>query len=104
MFGGLADDPRLPIWIARAVMTLVAGVAITAWQGWRFGLTAAALVAIADTVYRSRTTSAIPATGRVGSSQRRTGPRLSLVRAQGYAAPRRPAIPGRDFGIDHLPI
>jgi hypothetical protein len=104
VFGGLADDPRLPVWIARAVMTLVAGVAITAWQGWRFGLTAAALVAIADTIYRSRTTSVIPAKVRVGSAQRRTGRRLSLLRPHGYVALRSRAIPGSDSVIDHLVI
>jgi Nuclease-related domain len=104
VLGGLAGDPRLPIWIARAVMALVAGVAITAWQGWRLGLTAAALVAIADTIYRSRTTSVIPAGARVGSAQRRTGRRLSLLRPHGYVALRSRAIPGSDSVIDHLVI
>jgi hypothetical protein len=102
--GGLAGDPRLPIWIARAVMALVAGVAITAWQGWRLGLTAAALVAIADTIYRSRTTSMIPAAVRVSSAQRRTGRRLFLLRPHGYVALRSRAIPGSDSVIDHLVI
>jgi hypothetical protein len=104
ILGGLADDPRLPIWIARAVMALVAGIAITAWQGWRFGLTAAALVAIADTIYRSRTTSVIPAAVRVGSAQRRTGRRLILLRPHGWVALRSCTIPGSDSVIDHLVI
>jgi hypothetical protein len=104
VLGGLADDPRLPIWIARTVMAIVAGVAITAWQGWRLGLTAAAFVAIADTIYRSRTTSVIPAGVRLSSAQRRTGRRLFLLRPQGYVALRSRAIPGSDSVIDHLVI
>jgi hypothetical protein len=94
----------MPIWIARAVMALVAGVAITAWQGWRLGLTAAAFVAIVDTIYRSRTTSVIPAAVRVGSAQRRTRRRLLLLRAQGYVALHGRGIPGTDVVIDHLVI
>src|SRR5215469_2073603 len=104
VLGGLADDPRLPIWIARAVMAMVAGAAITAWQGWRLGLTAAAFVAIADTIYRSRTTSVIPAGARLSSAQRRTARRLFLLRPHGYVALRSRAIPGTDAVIDHLVI
>jgi Nuclease-related domain len=104
VLGGLSGDPRLPIWIARAVMAIVAGVAITAWQGWRLGLTAAAFVAIADTIYRSRTTSVIPAGARVSSAQRRTGRRLFLLRPHGYVALRSRVIPGSDSVIDHLVI
>lgn len=104
MLGGISDDPRMPVWIARAVMALVAGVAITAWQGWRLGLTAAAFVAIIDTIYRSRTTSAIPASVRVGSAQRRTKRRLRLLRPRGWVALHSRAIPGTDSRIDHLVI
>jgi hypothetical protein len=104
ILGGLADDPRLAIWIARAVMALVAGLALTAWHGWRLGLTAAAFVAIADTVYRSKTTSVIPASVRAGSAQRRTSRRLFLLRPHGYVALHGRAIPGSDSLIDHLVI
>jgi hypothetical protein len=104
VLGGLAGDPRLPIWIVRAVLALAAGIGVTFWLGWRFGLTAAALVAIADTVYRSRTTSVIPAAVRVTSAQRRTQRRLLLLRAAGYVALNRRAIPGSDSVIDHLVI
>jgi len=85
-------------------MAVAAGVAITAWQGWRFGLTAAAFVAIADTIYRSRTTSMIPAGVRVSSAQRRTGRRLFLLRMQGYVALHSCVIPNSDSVIDHLVI
>jgi len=104
ILGALGGDPRLPIWIGRAVMAAIAGIGITVWVGWRFGLTAAAVVAIADTVYRSRTTSVIPASARVTSAQRRTRRRLFLLRPAGYVALHRRAIPGSDSVIDHLVI
>jgi hypothetical protein len=104
VLGGLAGDPRLPIWLIRAGLALAAGIGVTLWVGWRFGLTAAALVAIADTIYRSRTTSVIPASVRVTSAQRRTERRLLLLRASGYVALNRCAIPGSDSVIDHLVI
>jgi Nuclease-related domain len=98
------SDPRLPIWIVRALLALAAGVGVTIWQGWRFGLTAAAVVAIADTVYRSRTTSVIPAAVRVTSAQRRTQRRLLLLKTAGYVSLHRRAIPGSESVIDHLVI
>ncbi len=104
ILGSLANDPRLPIWIGRAVMAAVAGIAVTIWQDWRLGLTAAAAVAIADTIYRSRTTSVIPAALRVTSAQRRTRRRLFLVRPAGYIALHNRVIPGSDSVIDHLVI
>src|SRR5258708_3870202 len=57
--GRLAGDPRWPIWIARAVMAVAAGVAITAWQGWRVGVGAAALRALAHPVYPPENNSVI---------------------------------------------
>ena len=104
IFGSLASDLRLPIRIGRAVMAAVAGIAVGVWQDWRLGLTAAAVVAIADTVYRSRTTSVIPAAVRVTSAQRRTRRRLMLARPAGYVALHNRAIPGSDAVIDHLVI
>ena len=101
---GLASDPRLPIWIGRGLAAIAVGVAVMIWQDWRFGLTAAAVVAIADIIYRSRTTSVIPASVRVSSAQRRTRRRLALLRAAGYVALNARAIPGSDSVIDHLVI
>jgi hypothetical protein len=94
-FPGLASDPRLPIWIGRGLAAIAVGVAVMIWQDWRFGLTAAAVVVIADIIYRSRTTSVIPASVRVTSAQRRTRRRLALLRAAGYVALNARAIPGR---------
>ncbi len=53
-------------------------LAVTLWRDWRVGLTAAALVAIADTIYQSKTMSLIPAAARAHSAQRRTGGGSSL--------------------------
>jgi hypothetical protein len=104
IFGSLASDPRLPIWIGRLVLAAAAGIAVTIWQDWRLGVTAAAVVAVADTIYRSRTTSVIPAAVRVTSAQRRTRRRLFLLRPAGYVALHNRAIPGSDSVIDHLVI
>jgi hypothetical protein len=104
IFPGLATDPRLPIWIARVLTATAVGVAVTIWQDWRLGLTAAAAVAILDIIYRSRTTSVIPADVRVTSAQRRTRRRLALLRGRGYVALSARAIPGSDSVIDHLVI
>jgi Nuclease-related domain len=104
ILGGLADDPRLPIWITRAVLAGIAAIGFTVWQGWRLGLTAAVVVAIADTIFRSRTTSHIPAAVRVTSAQRRTRRRLMALRTAGYLSLHRRAIPDSDSVIDHLVV
>jgi hypothetical protein len=104
IIAGLAADPRLPVWIRRAVMAIIAAVVITIFGGWRWGLTAAAVVAILDTIYRSRTTSLIPAEARVTSAQRRTRRRLYVLRPSGYLSVNSRAIPGTDDVIDHLVI
>ena len=97
--GALAGDPRLPLWIGRAVLAAAAGIAVMVWQGWRLGVTAAAFIAIADTIYRSKT-----AAVQVTTAQRRTRRRLFLLRPAGYVALHRRVIPGSDSVIDHLVI
>lgn len=100
----LAVDPRVPIWTRRAIAALVVGLGFTFWLGWRVGLTVAALAAIADTVYQSKTVSLIPAAARVASAQRRTRHRLTLVRPLGYIALHARPIPDTESIIDHLVI
>ncbi|HUZ27081.1 MAG TPA: nuclease-related domain-containing protein [Streptosporangiaceae bacterium] len=100
----LTADPRMSIWIRRAVMALVAGIAVTIWQNWRWGVTAAAVVAIVDTIYQSKAMSPIPADVLATSAQRRTRRRVLLLRAAGYQALHSRAIPGSDQVIDHLVI
>src|ERR1035437_10093416 len=50
----LAREPRKLGWILRAVASAVAGGIVSAVAGWRLGLTVAAVIAIADTILRSR--------------------------------------------------
>jgi hypothetical protein len=92
------------VWIRRAVLALVAGGAVALWQDWRWGLTAAAVIAIADTVYQSKAMSPIPADVRAISARRRTRRRLIPLRPSGYVALHERAIPGTDSIIDHLVI
>jgi hypothetical protein len=100
----LAIDPRVPIWSRRAVAALIIGVGFTLWLGWRTGLTIAAVAAIADTIYQSKTVSLIPAAARIASAQRRTRHRLLLMRPWGYHALHTRPIPGTESFIDHLVI
>jgi hypothetical protein len=97
-----AADPRMPIWIRRAVIAAAIGVVVGILVDWRLGLTAAAIVAILDTVHRSRTTAIIPAAVRVTSAQRRTRRRLLWARRSGYLTLNARAIPGTNCIIDHL--
>ncbi len=85
-------------------MALVVFLPVMFWQGWRLGLTFAALVAIIDTVYQARTMALIPAAARVSSAQRRTKRRLLLVRVFGYLSLHARGIPGTVSVIDHLVI
>ncbi len=101
---GLAADPRVPIWIRRAIISLAVALLFTFWKGWRVGLTAAAVYAICDTVYHSKTVALIPAAARVSSAQRKTRRRLYLLRPFGYMAIHTRTIPGSDSVIDHLVV
>jgi hypothetical protein len=104
ILGRLASDPRLPIWVTRVMLAAAAGAGFTFWLGWRFGLTAAAVVVIVDIVYRSRTTGVIPAAVRVTFAQRRTRRRLKGLRSAGYVSLHLRAIPGSQSVIDHLVV
>jgi hypothetical protein len=100
----LAADPRLPVWISRAAVCLVAGVVVALLLDWRAGLTVAVLIAVGDTLLRSRTTAAIPAAVRVTRAQRQTARRLAVLRPAGYLALNARAIPGTSSVIDHLVV
>ncbi len=101
---GLTADPRVPIWIGRAVACVVAGSVAAIWLGWRLGVTVGVLIAIADVIFRSRTTAVIPAAARVTSAQRRTRRRLAVLRMSGYVTLNARLIPGTEHVIDHLVI
>lgn len=101
---GLAADPRMPIWITRALLATAVGAAVLIWQDWRLGLTAAALVVMADIVIRARTTAAVPAAVMISSAQRRTRRRLAGLQRAGYVSLHKRAIAGSDEVVDHLVI
>ena len=100
----LRSDPRLRIWIARLVIALVifAGFAIV--LSWRVGLTAAIIYIAADSILRSKTTSAVPAGVRVTSAQRFTRRRLKVLQPSGYVALHARSIPGTRHVIDHVVV
>jgi hypothetical protein len=100
----LRADPRVPIWIRRAVAVVIVAVVFSLWLGWRYGLTIAAVAAILDTLYQSKTVSLIPAAARVAFAQRRTRHRLLLVRPWGYQALHSRPIPDTESIIDHLVV
>lgn len=100
----LAADPRVPIWIRRAVVVVLLAVGFGFWLGWRYGLTIAAAAAIIDTVYQSKTVSLIPAAARIAFAQRRTRHRLLVLRPFGYHALHARQIPGTESFIDHLVV
>ena len=102
--GRLGADPRLPVWIRRAVVAGLIGIIVAIWQDWRLGLTAAVIIVIADTIYQSKRMTLIPAEARVTSAQRKTRRRLFMLRQAGYLALHARAIPGTDSVIDHLVI
>lgn len=102
--GRLASDPRLPGWIWRGVASAVAGVMVSAVASWRLGLTVAAVVAIADTIHRSRVSAALPASIWAPSAHRRTRRRLARLSRAGYRTLHARTAPGSQCVIDHLVI
>ena len=100
----IAADPRITWWVSRALLSVVAGVAVSLAANWRLGITAAAVVAIADTVFRARTSAVIPAPARVTSAQRKTRRRLGRLTPSGYLTLHNRQIPGSDAVIDHLVV
>lgn len=100
----LRSDPRLRVWVSRTILCGIIFIAISIWKDWRFGISAAAIVACADTVFRSRITGITPSSVRVTSAQRSTGRRLRVLRAAGYMTLHTRRIPGTESIIDHIVI
>jgi hypothetical protein len=94
----------MPIWIRRGTLAAAAGIVVAVLADWRFGLTAAAVIAILDTVHRSRTTSVVPAAVRMTSAQRRTRRRLRRLSGAGYRTLHACSLPDGRSMIDHLVI
>jgi len=100
----LAREPRKLGWILRAVASAAVGGIVSAVAGWRLGLTAAAVIAIADTILRSRAAAAIPASVRAPVAHRRTRRRLARLGRDGYRSLHARAWPGNERVIDHLVV
>jgi Nuclease-related domain len=100
----LRRDPRLKIWITRAIVAIVIMLGFTIGVSWRIGLTAAVIYVAADSLIRSKTTAVVPAGVRVTSAQRFTRRRLRVLQPAGYMALHARTIPGTRHVIDHLVI
>jgi Nuclease-related domain len=100
----LASDPRTPGWVGRGVASAVVGIIVSVLVNWRLGLTAAAVIAIVDTIHRSRVSAALPASLRAPSAHRRTRRRLARLSGAGYRTLHARTAPGSQCVIDHLVI
>jgi hypothetical protein len=100
----LRNDPRLRVWITRLVVALAVLAGFAIGLSWRVGLTAAIIYIAADSLLRSKTTSAVPAGVRVTSAQRFTRRRLRVLQPSGYVALHARAIPGTRHVIDHVVV
>jgi hypothetical protein len=100
----LRADPRLRIWVTRAIVALALYLGFAIGLNWRYGLTAAVIYAAADTLFRSKTAVVVPASVRITSAQRFTKRRLRILRPAGYHALHARAIPGTKNVIDHVVI
>ena len=102
--GDLMADSRMRIWKRRLLVAIVAGLVFTFIFTWRAGLTAAVLAAIADAIYRSRTTASIPPGVRLTGAQKRTQRQLARMERSGYRALHSRPIPGSRESIDHFVV
>jgi len=97
-------DTRMGVWRRRAIIALAVGIAVTILLNWQIGVTLAVLVAIADTIYRSR--KVVPAQPglRLSKAQKQTQRQLAKLERSGYRALHSRLIPGSEDHIDHLVI
>jgi hypothetical protein len=98
------QDSRMRIWRRRILLTVIAGAVFSIIFTWRLGLTVAVIVAIADTVWRSRTMASIPPGVKVTHAQRKTQRQLARLERSGYRVLNSRPIPGSKEFIDHLVI
>jgi Nuclease-related domain len=101
---GLARDPRHAWWIRRAVACTVLGTTLAILVGWPLGVLGAAVTAAADSLFRARTSPAVPPWVRAASAQRRTRRRLARLAPAGYLSLHARAIPGTGAVVDHLVV
>lgn len=92
------------MWRRRALITILVGVVFSIIFTWRLGLTVAVIVAIGDTIYRSRTMASVPAGIRLTHAQRRTQRQLARLERSGYRSLHSRRIPSSQESIDHLVV
>jgi hypothetical protein len=101
----LLQQPKYHHLRLRAIIAVGVGVATgVLLASWRLGLTAAILAAVADTVYRARRVSTVPAWRRASAAERRTEAQLRKLERGGYKTLHARAIPGSDAQIDHVVV
>ncbi|MFI6504631.1 nuclease-related domain-containing protein [Nonomuraea typhae] len=101
----LLGQPRYRRLRNRALVAAAVGVVVGFLvMDWRVGVTAAIGAAIADTVYRARSASSVPAWRRASVAERRTEGQLKRLERSGYRTLHARAIPGSEAQIDHLVI
>lgn len=108
-YGARLSDPQIRRWMWRAGIAIVAGLVLTLVVGVRLGITAAVLVIIADTIWKSRKSSSVPAWQKSSAAERRTEKQLKSLQRNGYLVLHARAVPRDDEGvsdgrIDHLVI
>jgi hypothetical protein len=95
---------RMGFWRRRAAITIVVFVVVTLLLNWQLGVTLAVLVAIGDTVFRSRVvTNPLPGV-RMSRAQRKTVQQLGQLEKSGYKALHSRLIPDSEDHIDHLVV
>jgi hypothetical protein len=102
--GDLMADTRVRIWRRRLLIAIAAGLVFTFIFTWRAGVTAAVLAAIADVIYRSRTTASMPPGVRLTGAQKRTQRQLARMERSGYRTLHSRPIPGSREQIDHFVV
>ncbi|MCG5216293.1 nuclease-related domain-containing protein [Streptosporangium sp. KLBMP 9127] len=102
----LLQQPKYRPLRLRALIAVLAGLVVGVLvSDWRAGVTGAVLAAIADTVYRARSASSVPAWRRRSSAaERRTEAQLKKLERGGYRTLHARAIPGSEAQIDHLVV
>jgi hypothetical protein len=92
------------VWLTRIVIAAAVYIGFMLGLGWRYAVSATVIYIIGDVIFRSKTTSVIPASVRVTSAQRSTQRRLRMLQAAGYYALNTCQIPGTQIIIDHLVV
>ncbi|MFD1932566.1 MULTISPECIES: nuclease-related domain-containing protein [Nonomuraea] len=101
----LLQQPRYRHLRTRVLIAVAVGVVVGFLvSDVRVGITAAVLAAIADTIYRAKSHSTVPAWRRSSVAERKTEAQLKRLERSGYRTLHARAIPGSEAQIDHLVI